>query len=140
MDVPAPSGRRDNGLHSADWGALVDLDPRLSEALLSSLASADVPAFVEPAGGLDARTRAAQLPDRPLHRLWVDPSKADTARTVVAKEVSDLSALLAEREPIYALADLSVRSRDVSHDAIVAEIMTALAAFLKPAAPPHGKA
>lgn len=99
MDVPAPSGRRDNGLQSADWGALVDLDPRLSEALLSSLASADVPAFVEPAGGLDAWTRAAQLPDRPLHRLWVDPSKADTARSVVAKEVSDLSALLAEREP-----------------------------------------
>ena len=99
MDVPAPSGRRDNGLHSADWGALVDLDPRLSEALLSSLASADVPAFVEPAGGANAYTRAAQLPDRPLHRLWVDPSKADTARSVVAKEVSDLSALLAEREP-----------------------------------------
>ena len=99
MDVPAPSGRRDNGLHSADWGALVDLDPRLSEALLSSLASADVPAFVEPAAGSDAWTRAAQLPDRPLHRLWVDPSKADTARSVVAKEVEDLSALLAEREP-----------------------------------------
>ena len=99
MDVPAPSGRRDNGLHSADWGALVDLDPRLSEALLSSLASADVPAFVEPAGGANAWTRAAQLPDRPLHRLWVDPSKADTARSVVAKEVQDLSALLAEREP-----------------------------------------
>ncbi len=99
MDVPAPSGRRDNGLHSADWGALVDLDPRLSEALLSSLASADVPAFVEPAGGADAWTRAAQLPNRPLHRLWVDPSKADTARSVVAKEVEDLSALLAEREP-----------------------------------------
>ena len=99
MDVPAPSGRRDNGLHSADWGALVDLDPRLSEALLSSLASADVPAFVEPAAGSNAYTRAAQLPDRPLHRLWVDPSKADTARSVVAKEVEDLSALLAEREP-----------------------------------------
>ena len=99
MDVPAPSGRRDNGLHSADWGALVDLDPRLSEALLHSLASADVPAFVEPAGGQNAWTRAAQLPDRPLHRLWVDPSKADTARTVVAKEVQDLSALLAERDP-----------------------------------------
>jgi hypothetical protein len=99
MDVPAPSGRRDNGLHAADWGALVDLDPRLSEALLSSLASADVPAFVEPAGDLNAYTRAAQLPDRPLHRLWVDPAKADTARTVVAKEVEDLSALLAEREP-----------------------------------------
>ena len=94
-----PSGRRDNGLPSADWGALVDLDPRLSEALLTSLASADVPAFVEPAAGSVAWTRAVQLPDRPLHRLWVDPSKADTAREVVAAEVADLSALLAEHDP-----------------------------------------
>ena len=99
MDTPSPSGRRDNGLQSADWGALVDLDPRLSDALLTSLASADVPAFVEPAGGADAWTRAAQLPDRPLHRLWVDPGKADTARSVVAAEVADLSALLAEHDP-----------------------------------------
>lgn len=103
MDAPVPSGsppgRRDNGLVSADWGALVDLDPRLSEALLDSLASADVAAFVEPAAGHDVWTRAAQLPDRPLHRLWVDPDKADTARAVVAAEVADLSALLAEHEP-----------------------------------------
>ena len=95
----SPSGRRDNGLPSADWGALVDLDPRLSDALLSSLASAGVPAFVEPAGGISAWTRAPQLPDRPLHRLWVDPARADTARAVVTAEVSDLSALLAEVEP-----------------------------------------
>jgi len=40
MDDSPARGRRGNGLHSADWGALVDLDPRLSEALLSSLASA----------------------------------------------------------------------------------------------------
>ena len=99
VDSSSPSGRRDNGLQAADWGALVDLDPRLSEALLSSLASADVPAFVEPAAGSDAWTRAAQLPDRPLHRLWVDPTKADTARSVVAAEVADLSALLAEHDP-----------------------------------------
>jgi hypothetical protein len=102
MDAAAPgspSGRRDNGLPSADWGALVDLDPRLSDALLASLASADVPAFVEPAGGQSAWTRAAQLPDRPLHRLWVDPARADAARAVVTAEVADLSALLAELEP-----------------------------------------
>jgi len=45
-----------------------------------------------------------------------------------------LRALLAEREPVYALADLTIHSRDVSHDAVVGEIMTALAAFLNAAA------
>ena len=34
--------------------------------------------------------------------------------------------LLAEREPIYALADMTVLSRDVSHDLIVDEIVTAV--------------
>jgi shikimate kinase len=57
-----------------------------------------------------------------------------------ADPAETLRRLLVEREPIYALADLSVKSRDVSHDAIVAEIMTVLAAFLKPAAPPAEKA
>jgi shikimate kinase len=42
-----------------------------------------------------------------------------------------LRALLAEREPTYARADLTVQSRDVSHDNIVADIMTALASFLE---------
>lgn len=41
-----------------------------------------------------------------------------------------LRALLIEREPIYAQADLTVYSRDVAHDSIVADIITALAAFL----------
>ncbi len=48
-----------------------------------------------------------------------------------------LRVLLAEREPTYALADLTVQSSDVSHDAIVADMMTALAAFL---GAPSGKA
>jgi len=97
--APGPSGRRDNGLPSAAWGALVDLDPRLSETLLARLAAAGVPAFVEPAAGHTALTRAVQLPDRPLDRLWVDPVRAEAARAVVAAEVADLTALLAEREP-----------------------------------------
>jgi shikimate kinase len=41
-----------------------------------------------------------------------------------------LRQLLATRAPIYAQADLTVQSRDVPHDAIVAEIMEALAVFL----------
>jgi shikimate kinase len=47
-----------------------------------------------------------------------------------------LRQLLVEREPIYAQADLTVQSREVSHDAIVAEIMAELAAFLNASTPP----
>ncbi|MCA1710651.1 MAG: hypothetical protein LC789_03005 [Actinobacteria bacterium] len=95
-----PSGRRSNGLPSAEWGALVDLDPRLSEALLGSLGAVGVPAYVEPAGGtVDSYTRAVNLPNRPLDRLWVDPAQEEQARAVVGAEVAELTALLAEEDP-----------------------------------------
>jgi shikimate kinase len=42
-----------------------------------------------------------------------------------------LRRLLAEREPTYALADLTVQSREVPHEAIVADVMAALASYLK---------
>jgi shikimate kinase len=64
--------------------------------------------------------------DRPLLQT------ADPAET--------LRALLAEREPTYALADLTVQSREVAHDAIVSDILTALDSFLKDAALPQAKA
>ena len=41
-----------------------------------------------------------------------------------------LRELLARREPVYALADLTVQSREEPHDAIVADIVAALAGFL----------
>jgi hypothetical protein len=94
MTLPAGGGRRDNGLHATEWGALVDLDPRLSDTLLDSLAAEGVPAYVEPAQDTDSYTRATTLPKRPLDRLWVDPSRADLARACVAAEVTDLAALL----------------------------------------------
>jgi shikimate kinase len=50
-----------------------------------------------------------------------------------------LRQLIALREPTYALADLTVQSREVPHDAIVSEIIAALAAFLNVAAPPPRK-
>ena len=46
-----------------------------------------------------------------------------------------LRALLAERERTYALADLTVQSREVPHEAIVADVLAALAAHLKVAVP-----
>ena len=48
-----------------------------------------------------------------------------------------LRQLLIAREPVYALADLTVQSREVPHDAIVAEIMRALTDFLD-ASPQEG--
>jgi shikimate kinase len=52
-----------------------------------------------------------------------------------ADPAETLRRLLAERESVYAQADLTVESRDVPHDAIVADVLGALAAFLEPAAP-----
>jgi shikimate kinase len=41
-----------------------------------------------------------------------------------------LRQLLADRAPVYAQADLTVQSREVPHEAIVSEIITALSVFL----------
>ncbi len=50
-----------------------------------------------------------------------------------------LRKLMQEREPLYALADLTVQSRDVPHDKIVDEIVDAVAIHLGvPAAPARG--
>jgi len=51
-----------------------------------------------------------------------------------------LRRLLAEREPIYAQADLTIESREVAHDAVVAKTITSLAAFLREAASRRGAA
>jgi shikimate kinase len=47
-----------------------------------------------------------------------------------ADPAATLRRLLAEREPIYAQSDITVQSREVPHDAIVTDIMSAVAAFL----------
>ena len=46
-----------------------------------------------------------------------------------------LRQLLKVREPVYALADLTVQSRETPHDSIVGEIVAALASHLKVPAP-----
>ncbi|HEX3938255.1 MAG TPA: shikimate kinase [Xanthobacteraceae bacterium] len=50
-----------------------------------------------------------------------------------------LRRLLEEREPVYAQADIAVQSREVPHDAVVAEIMGALAGFLEGKVAPANK-
>ena len=46
-----------------------------------------------------------------------------------------LRTLMAERYPVYEQAAITIQSREVPHDKIVDEIVSALAAFLTPDAP-----
>ncbi len=69
----------------------------------------------------------------------INKRKNDRPMLQTADPAATLRELLAEREPVYAQADIAVQSREGPHDAIVAEIMTALAVFLHaPAAPAQG--
>ena len=49
-----------------------------------------------------------------------------------------LRELMAEREPVYALSDLTVQSREAPHEAIVSEIVTVLGDFLDASCVPQG--
>jgi shikimate kinase len=61
----------------------------------------------------------------------INKRKNDRPLLQTADPAETLRALLAEREPIYAGADLTLHSHEVAHDSIVADIMTALAGFLE---------
>ena len=53
--------------------------------------------------------------------------RTDRPLLKTASPAATLKALIAERYPIYALADITIWSRDVPHETIVAEILAALA-------------
>lgn len=60
----------------------------------------------------------------------INKRKNDRPMLQTADPAATLRQLLAEREPVYALADITVQSREVPHDAIVVEILRAVADFL----------
>jgi shikimate kinase len=69
----------------------------------------------------------------------INKRKNDRPMLQTADPAATLRELLVAREPVYAQADLTVQSREVPHDAIVSEIMTALSAFLNaPGSPQQG--
>ena len=79
-------GRRDNGLDAAAFVPLLDVDPRVGEHLLDVLASAGVPAYLEPSADIEPYTRAVALPSPPTDRLWVDREQRAAAREIVDAE------------------------------------------------------
>jgi shikimate kinase len=60
----------------------------------------------------------------------ISKRKNDRPMLQTADPAATLRELLAVREPVYAQADITVQSREAPHEIIVAEILTALAAFL----------
>jgi shikimate kinase len=60
----------------------------------------------------------------------INKRKNDRPMLQTANPAETLGRLLALRNPVYAQADLTVQSRDVPHETIVAEIIAALAARL----------
>jgi len=69
----------------------------------------------------------------------ISKRKVERPMLQTADPAATLRELLAAREPIYAQADLTVQSRDVPHDAVVAEIIDRLLAFLDAAPPRRGQ-
>jgi shikimate kinase len=67
----------------------------------------------------------------------ISKRKNDRPMLQTANPAQTLRELLALRNPVYAQADIAVRSHEAPHDAIVAEIVAALAAFLKAPASPR---
>lgn len=62
----------------------------------------------------------ARVSKRPTRPLLQTPDPKGTLRDLIEK-----------RYPIYALADLTIASRDVPHEAVVADILSALSAHLE---------
>src|SRR5580692_6847615 len=60
----------------------------------------------------------------------ISKRKNDRPMLQTADPAATLRQLLVEREPFYAQADLTIQSREVPHDAIVSEIVKAIATFL----------
>jgi shikimate kinase len=70
----------------------------------------------------------------------ISKRKNDRPMLQTADPAATLRELLVEREPVYALADLTVQSREVPHEAIVTEIMMAVSALLNASPSPAERA
>lgn len=78
-------GRRDNGLHAAEYAVAGDVDPRVGEHLLDVLGLAGIAAYLQPTADLHPVTRTTTLPSRPIDRLYVDREHLDEAREFLDK-------------------------------------------------------
>ena len=76
-------GTRDNGLRAGHYAPVADLDPRVADALLSTLRDNGIAAYAVPAAGTVGGSMETRLPSRPIDRLYVDDQRTDDARVIV---------------------------------------------------------
>jgi hypothetical protein len=96
--------RRGNGLTAASYVLLLDIDPRLAERLLVSLATAGIAAYTTPATGRLGPLLESHPPSRPLEAVHVDSTCRPAARRVLETTMPDVTAGLpsVEEEDLFA--------------------------------------
>ena len=82
-------GRRDNGLDASDFAAVGDLDPRVGEHLLDILGAQGIAAYLQPSMDVNPVTRDAQIPARPVDRLYADRAHLSVARDYLRRLVAE---------------------------------------------------
>src|SRR3954447_27001142 len=87
-DSGAWRGTRDNGLRCGNYTAMADLDPRVADALLSTLRDEGIAAYATPTPAATGGYMEARLPSRPVDRLWVDDQQVERARALIKAEDS----------------------------------------------------
>jgi hypothetical protein len=129
----ARRGRRDNGLHAAEYASAGDVDPRVGEHLLDVLAASGIAAYLQPSADLNPVLRTTTFPARPTDRLFVDSTHVDVARNHLSK-LGDDARLTGAPKP----RDRDPRQRDV--DAEWERIIAGFDTDVDPAAAPWPEA
>lgn len=92
-------GRRDNGLDASDFAAVGDLDPRVGEHLLDVLGAQGIAAYLQPSMDVNPVTRDAQIPARPVDRLYADRAHLSVARDYLRRLVAEEEAVAHQSAP-----------------------------------------
>ena len=127
-----------------------EADFRSGEARVIARLLDGAPQVLATGGGalMNAGTRAA-IKDKGVS-IWlnaefdvlirrINKRKNERPMLQTADPAATLRELLVAREPIYAKADITIQSREAPHEAIVGEIIAALAAFLKVSGMPQNR-
>lgn len=77
------SGARDNGLRCAGYATIGDLDPRVADALLETLRTQGIAAYVTPTPASRGGYLEMQVPSRLTDRLYADVEHAARARELL---------------------------------------------------------
>ncbi len=110
--------RRGNGLTADSYVLLLDVDPRLSDALLAALATAGVAAYTTPAPQRPAVPAPARPSARPLEAVHVDSTRRPDARRVLEETMPDLTTGLPSiaEEDIFAALVAGFDTEPTTHD------------------------